>query len=887
MSVRPATDPGRSEVARGTIRAVPLLERDDVLEQLDGLLAEASWRRGRLVLLRGEAGVGKTSVVEAFTSGRAKRVLWGMCDPVVPPRPLAPVFDIAEQAGGVLQAALSDPDRHRIVSAFLATLRAEGGPHIAVLEDVQWADEASLEILRVVGRRSAQLRALVIATFRDEEVGPDHPLSVALGDIPASSTVSICLPPLSVSAVQELATGTPVDPQTLHRVTAGNPFFVTEVLAAGGASLPPTVREAVWARARRLPPAGLRIVRAASVLGTRCDPGILCAVAGAAPAAIDDCTAAGVLRRDQSVVEFRHELARRAVLESLPPSERAELHQRALSALRQRSPSIEVAELARHASEAYDVPSILELGPKAGAEASALGSHKAALAHYDSVLPHLGGLALPERATVLAAHAYECSLTDNYSRAIPLQEEAIACLREHGDTRGEGRAISDLAGYLWWNGETERAHQTADEAVNLLETLDADATAARAYSRLAQVLMMSGRYAVAWPWAAKALRLAQEFDADRVIVHALNTLGVIEYCLGSHEGWTKLEESLRLAQAADLEEDVVRALGNLIVTARENRLYRQLDMYYDQARAFFEDHDLDSNERCLTGDVVDSLVDRGRWKEAEVLAHQVVARGTVHGRPQSLASLGRIAARRGVPAEASRWLDEALALQQKLGGEVAYPLRPARAEAAWLAGDLHKAAAEIQAGMAAIDSSTNPWLLGEFAFWAHEVGVEFDCPKRPAEPYAFYLDGHPDKAAAAWSELGCPYDEARALAACSEESEVRHALSIFQSLGAEPAARRTAERLREMGATRIARGPRATTSSNPSGLSTREIEVLVLLAGGLRNGEIAKELVVSTRTVDHHVSAILAKLGVRSRFEAGQKAIAMGLTPAKAARHAR
>jgi ATP/maltotriose-dependent transcriptional regulator MalT len=481
---------------------------------------------------------------------------------------------------------------------------------------------------------------------------------------------------------------------------------------------------------------------------------------------------------------------------------------------------------------------------------------------------------------VLADYAYECSLTDNYHLAVPSQEEAIVCLHKHGDTRAEGAATSDLAGYLWWNGDTTRAHQTADNAVKLLETLQADAAVARAYARLAQVLMMSGQYAIARPWAQKALELAEEFDAEPVIVHALNTLGVTEFCLGASEGWARIEESLRRARAANLEEDVVRALNNLIANARENRFYGLLDMYYEQATAFFEDHDLDSGERCLTGDIVDSLVDRGRWAEATVLAHEVVDGATVHGRAQSLASLGRVAARRGDLTEAWRWLDQALKLQEQFGGEVAYPLRPARAEAAWLSGDLRRAAVEIQAGTPAITISTNPWLLGEFAFWAHKVGVDFDCPKRPAEPYAFYLEGHPEKAAAAWAALGCPYEEAQALVACDEETELRRALSIFQSLGAEPAGRLVTEQLRQMGATRIARGPQATTRANPNGLSEREVEVLVLLAGGLRNAEIAQRLVVSRRTVDHHVSAILAKLNVRSRFDAGQKAIAMGLTQA-------
>ena len=188
---------------------VGVLEREDALEQLDGLLGEAAWRRGRLVLVRGEAGIGKSTLVEEFTSGRSGRALWGFCDPVVPPRPLAPIFDIAAEVGGVLQAALTDPDRHRIISAFLAVLRADGGPWIAVLEDVQWADEVTLQVLRVVGRRAPQLRALVIATYRDDEVGPDHPLSVALGDIPVASMVSISLPPLSSAQSRSCRSGPP------------------------------------------------------------------------------------------------------------------------------------------------------------------------------------------------------------------------------------------------------------------------------------------------------------------------------------------------------------------------------------------------------------------------------------------------------------------------------------------------------------------------------------------------------------------------------------------------------------------------------------------------------------------------------------------------------
>jgi DNA-binding CsgD family transcriptional regulator/tetratricopeptide (TPR) repeat protein len=860
----------------GTIPPGGVLERQGALDQLDGLLGEAAWDRGRLVLVRGEAGIGKTTLVEEFTSGRAQRVLWGTCDPVVPPRPLAPIFDIAATVGGALQAALVESDRHRILSAFLAVLRAEGGPWIAVIEDVQWADEATLEVLKIVGRRAAQLRALVIATYRDDEVGPDHPLSITLGDIPAASTVSISLAALSVGAVEQLSAGTAIDAQQLHKVTAGNPFFVTEVLAAGGADVPSTVREAVWARTKRLSTTGSQIVRAASVLGPRCDVEILGEVAAAAPEDVDICITGGMLRRHRSTIEFRHELERRAILESLSASERTRLHQRALTVLRDRMVPSDAAELARHAVEAGNIDAVLELAPKAGAEAAMLGAHKASLAHYNNALKYSDRLAPAAKASLLAAHAHECFVTDNPASAVASQEEAVSIYRTAAGRSAEGRAITDLAEYLWWNSESDRSHRTAHRAVEILESIEPDPNVARAYSRLAQISMMSGMFDIAIEWATMALAIGETFGAEAVIVHALNTYGVSQIGLGIDEGWSLLDESLGRATAAGLEEDIARALHNLIATSRENRLYDLFDKYSSQAAVFFDEHDLDYSSRCVIGDITDGLLERGHWAEAETQARFIVERGTRQGRVQCLAVLGRLAARRG-DSDPFVLLDEALEEQRSLGGEITYPLRPARAEAAWLAGDLRMAAREIVAGIPAYTAATNPWLLGEFAVWAQRVGVDWSCPADSAEPYALLLDGHPEKSAVAWAALGCPYEEAQCLADTDEEDLMRRALSIFQSLGALAPAKAVSARLRDMGVRKIARGPRPVTRANPNGLSEREIEVLTLLAQGQRNTEIAKQLVISIRTVDHHVSAILAKLDVRSRYDAGQKAIAMGL----------
>ncbi len=167
-----------------------VLEREALLGGLDSLLGEAVWHGGRLVLVRGEAGIGKSTLVKAFTSGREGRVLWGACDPVTPPRPLGPILDMADQGPPGLRQAIDAGDRHQVSSAFLGLLRAEGGPRIAVIEDVQWADDATLDLLKVVGRRIDQLPALVVNAEIAErlDVSPktvDHHVSSILRKVGA------------------------------------------------------------------------------------------------------------------------------------------------------------------------------------------------------------------------------------------------------------------------------------------------------------------------------------------------------------------------------------------------------------------------------------------------------------------------------------------------------------------------------------------------------------------------------------------------------------------------------------------------------------------------------------------------------------------------------
>jgi ATP/maltotriose-dependent transcriptional regulator MalT len=862
-----------------TVATVAILEREAILGELDARLGRVALDGGRLVLVRGEAGIGKSTLVKAFTAGRRDKLLWGTCDPVALPQPLGPIVDIAAQRPGELGQAVKSGDRHQVSAAFLGMLRAEGGPLIAVIEDAHWADDATLELLKVVARRIDQTPSLLIVTMRDEECGPEHPLSVTLGDVPADSIVSLSLPPLSLAAVRTLAEGTNIDPVALHAAAAGNPFFVTEVLASGGSDLPVTVRDAVMARTRRLPAEATAALQAAAVVGQRCPLDVACTIAETSPSAFAECVAQGILHQDGQTLVFTHELARRAVLESLSAPERLRLHAGALAVLSGRPSLSEPAELVNHAILAGDADAVLELAPRAARQAVALGAHKDALMHYDAAISFAARLPLADRALLLEAHAYECWVADDLPRALASQREAIAHWQELGRREAETEALVGLALFEFWNGDSSSAIETAQRATARYDSLIPGPGLARAFARVAQLFMITGRFSEAISWGTRAAELAEQYGDEGSMVHALNTIGTSESVLGDESGREKLEESLRRAYAANLEEDIARAYNNLLVDAREHRRYDRFDRYSALAVEFATERDLDLTRRCLMGDIAQAALDRGQWDKARNQAQFVVDNGWRSGRFQCLWVLGLISARRG-ESDAWQWLDAALAeADPEMGADTLCPMRAARAEAAWLQGENARAAVEVDAGLSQLSDHESGWVVGLMAYWARKFDLSFDAPpSAAAEPYAFSLNGHPRKAAAAWASIGCPYDEALALTDSGDRDDLERALQILLGLGASPAASLVAAQLKAMGVRRIARGPRASTRANPAGLSARELDVLTLLAQGLRNAEIAQRLTLSPKTVDHHVSSVLAKLGARDRHEAARRGIDMGLT---------
>ena len=264
-----------------------LLEREPQLAALaeyaaDALATPPQPAQGRLVLVAGEAGGGKSSLLEAFEDSLpGVRWAWGGCDGGFTPSPLGPLVEVAEQLGGTIADAVRDgAPRADLFAALLQALADPSRATVVVLEDLHWADEATLDLVRYLGRRLRRQRGLVLATYRDEQLEPTHPLRLCLGGLASErSTRRVDLPPLTGSAVARMAAGSGLDAATVHALTGGNPYFVTEVLRSDGEALPASVRDAVLARVASLGHGARAVLQSAAVVGSRFDPDLLDAVA--------------------------------------------------------------------------------------------------------------------------------------------------------------------------------------------------------------------------------------------------------------------------------------------------------------------------------------------------------------------------------------------------------------------------------------------------------------------------------------------------------------------------------------------------------------------------------------------------------------------------------
>lgn len=848
-----------------------LLERDEFLSELNSLNRSVYNGEGKIVAICGDAGIGKTSLVETFTKQNEDKaeIFWGACDDLFTPRPLAPLYDIANKMHSRIIDKLDlGAPRPSIFTMFLNEIHLKE-PNIIVIEDVHWADESTLDLIKFLAKRINKYRTLLILTYRDDEISAAHPLRLSFSSLPAKYFKRIGLPPLSKSAVKKLASSFGRDDDKLYTKTGGNPFFVTEILMNSKEEIPATIKDLIISRLNRLSPASRDAVETISVIPGSADKW-LTNILIKDYRSIDEAVESGILKVENDIILFRHELLKIAVEEPLSEAKRFEKNTAVLNILlKQKNIDPFLARIVHHAARIADKEVIFKYAPLAAKQAARLGAHEQALKHYKTALQYSEHISIEERLDILEGYSHECYLTARIEEGIQSCESAIEILKDHVDPLREGENFRRLSRLLWYYGKDKKGEEFILKAIKTLEKFPPGKQLAMSYSNFSQIYMLREKTDMAVKWGEKGVNLARTLNNIEIEAHALNNIGAAKLFASDYSGEKYLRKSLELSLQNDLHEHVCRANVNLGTANMYMRNLSKAEKFFSAAVDYANEKDIKLASLCVAGEVAQIKLHLGNWDEAIEVSYEVYAntKAPVMDKLLPVTVIGLIRARRNDPG-AFQLLDEANELVYDTGELMKLvKVKAARAEAFWFKNELADNIEELITAYDLVKASNNPWAIGEIAFWLWKGGKLPEIPKLIAEPFLLQIKGNWSAAADLWEELKCPYEQALALAD-GDEKAMKKAIKIFDGLGAATAPLLVKQKMRKSGIKNIPKGPRQSTKENPSGLTGRQMEILELVANGLSNSDIGNKLYISARTVENHISTIFSKLNIHTRTEA-------------------
>ena len=769
--------------------SIPLLERQQSFDALEGALADAREGFGTTCLVYGEAGIGKSSVCDVFLSRlTAIRVLRGGCEALLSPRPLGPVYDFVGQMDEAARAAIRHEDAQPgLFAEVLGRLRER--PTVLLLEDLHWADEATLDLLKYLGRRVAHAPLLLILTYRDDELGEAHPLRQVLGDL-QRGVVRIPLLPLTQAAVAELAKQAGRSPQGVLEATGGNPFYVTEILECDG--MPVTVVDAVVARFARQTAPVRALMELASTLPGRVEYWVVEEFMDPEGVATQEALSSGLLLSDGEGIRFRHEIARRAIEHSLALPKLRGLHDRLLDFLLSRPDgSVSPSRLVHHAKAAGRSEDVLRYAPVAARDASRRGAHREAATLYASALEVAGPLPFEERARMLEACAWENMVSDDVSAAVQRYEEALALWRRSGSAIDQARVMVRLARSYWSRCRGADCERITAEAVALLDGETNRPEYLDVLVEVTRTAMIRGRNAVVFEVGAKALELASKRGDERLVAHLFNNIGTSRCQAGElSAGVAMLERSLAIGRRLGDEDVIGRYYMNLAFQLVEHRRYEEADRLFTECeREFPIGGEAEWYYWQGTGWQAHSQIARGLWDEADSNAQRALS----HYRPSSilpfriyaLIASARLALLQGRP-DGEEQLREATRLADDMGEPPRQgPAACLRCEMAWLMNEpLEPLAEPMTSLLVRFRQLGRQPLVDELGYWLWRCGLPTEGVD-PRSPRGLQIAEKWQEAAAAWRALGCPLEEAQSLTQ-GDETARSQAIAIFRTLGAVP-----------------------------------------------------------------------------------------------------
>lgn len=834
-------------------------------------------------MLSGEAGIGKTSLIRAFCQEHRHhaKVYLGTCDALFTPRPLAPLYDVIGQIWENDWKKEGPEDRTTLFTDFLQRFDQQAGPSLLVFEDIHWADEATIDFIKFLARRVTRLRCLFLLTWREEEVYPGHPLKQLLGQLPPHSFTRIQLPPLSRTAVEQLAGARGYRGEDVYGISGGNPFYVNEILASYSPGIPDNIKDSILSVFNRLDGSARQVCELLSVTPTgfetdyleQLEPGYATALAG--------CLETRIILLKDNRLFFKHELYRRTIESSLSPFSRIALHKKVLAAFRARfDDNGETERIIHHAKNANDHSTVVHYAPIAAKQAASLGAHTEAARLYYSAIEYYQGKDPDVLVGLYEPFAYECYLTNRIKEAIIYQQKVAGIWQEKANADNLGNSLWFLSRLWWFDGNRRQAERFAREAIEVLADQPPTRPKAMAFSNMSQLKMLSDQTVECIHWGEKAIGIAQQLGDEEILSHAYNNVGSVQMRVPAYRqrGLDLLRRSLDMALGHHLHEHAARAYTNMASNAVQLKDYPLATSVLDAGIHYCEELELDSWRTYMLSWKARLLLDTGHWAEASAVAAQLIGSETQASIVKILALIviGTIKMRLNEPdalpllLEARTKAFEAMELQRVLAALTAL------LEYEWITGQaiIEKAAIEYVIGVISQGGTLRE--SSEFDFWLWKVrGARIPMH----EVHARYRAGDPEKAmetAAGWERLGCPYEQALFLFEGDDDAK-RQAIAIVHRLGATAVYEKMKLEMRTEGIRSIPRGSRKTTRENSALLTERELGVLELLKEGLQNKEIGSRLFISAKTVDHHISSILAKLDVDSRTKAVREAIRRGI----------